>query len=212
MKTPAIFFLTLALLYFLQDILLRWLFRRKYDKTDTYIGRNAPNEMQRYFGNAIYFTLIYYLVIFIYLIADFDFWGLVHNISRLDNSLFHWIGFIFGIISIFLMTAVRLNLGESWRVGLDYQSSDDLITTGFYKYVRNPYFLFLLCFQFSLILIVPNAIMIASYIQSILLLGLQIRQEEMFLTEKYGNAYLQYKTKTGRYFPLIKGEESDGEK
>lgn len=203
MKTPLIFFSILALLYFFHNIFLRWLFKRKYVKNDTYIGKSAPNEVQRYFGNAIYFTFCYYLIIFIYLCTDFDFWGLISNVYVLDKPVFHWIGFIVGIVALLMMTIARLNLGECWRIGLDYQSKDDLITTGFYKYIRNPYFLFLLWFQFSSILIVPNAIMIGSYIQSALLLGLQIRQEEIFLADKYGNVYLEYKAKTGRFGRLL---------
>ena len=99
------------------------------------------------------------------------------------------------------MTLTRLNLGSSWRMGLDYNSKDKLRTTGFYRYIRNPYFTFLLCFQFSIILVLPNAITIFAFIQSYLLLNLQVREEEAFLQEKYGEEYIKYKNNVGRFFP-----------
>ncbi len=43
-----------------------------------------------------------------------------------------------------MMVLVRLNLGSAWRVGLDAGTQDALVTTGFYRYVRNPCFSFLL--------------------------------------------------------------------
>jgi len=86
---------------------------------------------------------------------------------------------------------------------LDYSTSDALITHGFYRFIRNPYFAFLLAFEGSLILICPNAIIICAFIQSSLLLGLQVRLEENFLKEKYGEDYLLYKKKAGRFLPRV---------
>ena len=204
MKTPLLFFSVLAILYVCHDLVLRKIFSRKYSKNDNFIGNHAGNNIQQYFGKALYLTMIYYLIILIYLITDFDLWGLVSNVYLLDNTILQWIGFISGLLFLILMTLARLNLGSSWRIGLDYQTKDDLIKGGFYKYIRNPYFLFLLGFQFSLIPIVPNAIMMGSFIQSTILLGLQVRFEEAFLQEKYGDEYLKYKEKTGRFFPVFR--------
>ena len=91
-------------------------------------------------------------------------------------------------------------------MGLDYETKDDLITDGFYQYVRNPYFLFLLGFQFSLFFIVPNAIVIGSFIQSLILINLQVRYEEIFLGEKYEQQYSQYKNETNRFLPIIRSK------
>lgn len=67
--------------------------------------------------------------------------------------------------------------------------------------MRNPYFTFLLCFQFSIILVSPNAITIFAFIQSYLLLNLQVREEETFLKEKYREEYVKYKNNVGRFIP-----------
>jgi len=196
-------FLILGFLYFAQDIGLSWWFQRKFARDDNSIGKNAPDDLQKYFGRVVYFTLVYYFLILIYLITDFDFWGLISNVSILNKAFFEITGFILGLVFLMLMALVRLNLGSSWRKGLDYNTTNNLVTGGLYRFVRNPYFTSSLVFQFSLILLIPNAIMICSFVQSLVLLGLQVRQEESFLQEKYGEQYTTYKETTGRFLPKI---------
>ncbi len=201
MELGALFFLILLILYFLHNLFLTTYFKRKFKKNDYFIGEKAPNEMQKFFGKSFYLIIVYYIIIMAYLFTGFNFWGLISNISLIDSAAFKIIGFAAGIIFIALMTMARLNLGSSWRVGLDPNTQDKLVTTGFYKFIRNPYFTFLLWFQFSLILIVPNAIAIFAFIQGYLLINLQVREEEEFLKEKYGENYISYKNNVGRFFP-----------
>jgi protein-S-isoprenylcysteine O-methyltransferase Ste14 len=176
-------------------------FKRKFKKNDNFIGEKAPSELQKFFGKAFYLVLVYYGLVLVSLITGFNFWGLVSNISVIDLPIIKIIGLVLGIIFLVLMTLARLNLGSSWRVGLDYNTKDKLITEGFYRYMRNPYFTLLLSFQFAIILISPNAIVIFAFIQSCLLLNLQVREEEVFLQEKYGEEYTIYKNRVGRFIP-----------
>jgi protein-S-isoprenylcysteine O-methyltransferase Ste14 len=203
MNIQSAFFALLFFLYLLQDIGLSQLYKKQYHKSDDFIGKHAPDEVQRYFGKSMYLVLGYYLLAFIYVVTGFTLWGLISEVSILSKPAVQLTGFVLGLVCLLLMTLARLNLGASWRVGLDHATTDALITTGFYRYSRNPYFTFLLVFEGVLILISPNALMICALIQSALLLGLQVRQEEIFLEQKYGEAYQEYKKKTGRFFPKI---------
>lgn len=203
MTLEVLFFLILIILYFIHNFSLTIYFKRKFKKNDYFIGEKAPSEAQRFFGKSFYLIIMYYMLILVYLFTGFDFWGLISNISLINIAVFKVIGFAAGIIFLILMTMARLNLGSSWRVGLDPNTEDKLVNTGFYRFMRNPYFTFLLSFQFSLILIVPNAIIIFAFIQSYLLLNLQIREEEVFLQEKYGEYYIKYRNRVGRFIPKL---------
>jgi protein-S-isoprenylcysteine O-methyltransferase Ste14 len=185
----------------IHNLVLTQYFKRKFKKDDNYLGDKAPSELQKFFGKAFYLVLVYYGLVLVYLITGFNFWGLISYISIIDIPIVKMVGFVLGIIFLVLMTLARLNLGSSWRVGLDYNTKDELIKTGFYRYMRNPYFTFLLSFQFIIILISPNAIVIFAFIQSYLLLNLQVREEEVFLQEKYGGEYVEYKNRVGRFIP-----------
>jgi protein-S-isoprenylcysteine O-methyltransferase Ste14 len=198
-----VFFIVLFFLYFLHDIFLSWRFRYRYSKAENFLGDGAPNNIQAFFGKAEYIVILYYLMVGVYIVSGFSFWGLITDISILDGPAFQILGFILGVLFLFLMAFSRMTLGSSWRVGLDNQTTDKLIITGFYRFVRNPYFLFLLGFLFSLILVVPNAVTLFAFIQSSILLRFQIIQEELFLEEKYGRSYLLYKGETGRFIPRL---------
>jgi protein-S-isoprenylcysteine O-methyltransferase Ste14 len=196
-----IFFAALFLLYFVHDFVMSWLFRKRYQKADDFVGEKASNETQRFFGKATWLVMAYYGLALVSMATEFDFGGLISEVRVLSAGPIQVTGFILGVISLAMMTWSRLDLGISWRVGLDDQATDGLVTQGLYRHSRNPYFAFLLTFLFSLILISPSAITLLAFIQSLLLLNLQVRQEELFLTEKYGEPYLKYKGATGRFWP-----------
>lgn len=197
----AIFIGILLLLYVAHYSGMSLIFKRRHNMSDNFIGKNAPNEIQQFFGIAMYLVWGYYLLVFIYALTGFSFWELISEVSFLSSPEFQISGFVLSILCLVFMTLARLNLGSSWRVGLDHGSTDELITHGFYRHIRNPYFTFMLAFQCALILVSPNALIIFAFIQSTILLGLQARHEEIFLLEKYGDEYSVYKNRTGRFLP-----------
>lgn len=197
------FVLTLLFLYILHDLAVTRWYRKKFNKNDYFFGKNTSDEMQRFLGNSVYLVFSYYLVVIIYLITGFDFWGLISNIRAIDSRFFEIAGFVSGLLCIVMMVISRINLGSSWRVGIDKNTKDTLVTNGLYRFIRNPYFTFLLSLQFSIILIVPNAVTMFSFIQSLLLLNLQVRREEIFLGGIYGEQYIEYKNKTWRFIPKL---------
>lgn len=203
MRLQLVFSSILLALYLLHDLGFSFVFKRRFHKQEDFLGKNAPDAMQRFFGRAVYLVLFYYLLVLAYLIFHFNFWGFISNISVLNRTFVQVIGFAIGVIFLLLMSLARLNLGSSWRVGLDLKTEDPLVTDGFYRFIRNPYFTFLLCFQLTVILVVPTAVTIFAFVQSFLLLSLQVRQEEVFLHGKYGDEYDGYQAKTGRFFPMI---------
>jgi protein-S-isoprenylcysteine O-methyltransferase Ste14 len=202
MKLQLVFLSILLSLYLLHDLGLSLLFRMRFHKQEDFLGRNAPDEVQRFFGRAVYLILFYYVLVLAYLIFHFNFWGFVSRVSALDNPSVRVVGFALGVLFLVLMSLARLNLGSSWRVGLDLATPDALVTDGFYRFSRNPYFTFVLCFQFSVVLVVPCAVTILALVQSFLLLSLQVRQEEVFLRSRYGREYDAYEACTGRFLPV----------
>jgi protein-S-isoprenylcysteine O-methyltransferase Ste14 len=78
-----------------------------------------------------------------------------------------------------------------------------LVTWGPYKYVRHPSYLayFFLFFGFFLtwlnIAAIPCFAAIPGYV-------LNIDTEEKMLIERFGDEYMSYQRRTGRFFPLIR--------
>lgn len=207
MKLQLVFFTVLLGLYLVHDLGFSFAFKRMFHKQEDFLGKNAPDAMQRFFGKSVYLVFVYYLLVLVYPIFHFNFWGFVSYVSFLNKAPAQIAGFVLGVIFLALMSLARMNLGSSWRVGLDSDTRDPLVMDGFYRWSRNPYFTFLLGLQFSIILVVPTAVTIFAFIQSFLLLSLQVRQEELFLHDKYGDDYDEYRATTGRFFPLIDNSE-----
>ena len=105
------------------------------------------------------------------------------------------------VVGFLLLLIAQIHLGKSWRVGIDEQTKDDLITSGFYALSRNPIFLGLNMIFLGFFFAIPNYIFLASVVLGFLGIHLQTKEEEKFLFQHYKD-YSKYCKKTGRYFTL----------
>ncbi|MDR1810339.1 MAG: isoprenylcysteine carboxylmethyltransferase family protein [Prevotella sp.] len=98
---------------------------------------------------------------------------------------------------IFLWALV--SFGKSWRIGIDEKTSNDLITTGAFRYSRNPIFLFMDMYFAGIMLAFPSVIIILLAVCSFIGIHFQILREEKFLIRKFGDKYREYQQQTRRY-------------
>jgi len=203
MNKQAIYFTILIGLYLLSDSILTIIYKNRFKKNPDNVYKNPTNASHRFLGRSIVLMYLLYIFVLIDLLTNYDFGGFINNISIFNIPIIWLLGFILGILAITISIFSRLNLGGSWRVGIDKNTNDKLVQNGIYRWIRNPFFLSILGFQFSLILISPNAVTILVFFIGYMIWGFQIRSEEEFLSEKYGNEYLRYKTRTGRLFPKL---------
>ena len=83
---------------------------------------------------------------------------------------------------------------------IKFKKVNKLITSGIYKYSRNPMYLGLLMLVTSTSIFYLNLFSITTpFFFYYWINRFQIRKEEIFLTEKFGKEYLLYKTKTRRW-------------
>jgi len=83
---------------------------------------------------------------------------------------------------------------------IKFKKVNKLITTGIYKYSRNPMYLGLLMIVTSTSLFYLNIFSITTPIFFYFWINrFQIKREEIFLTEKFGKEYSLYKAKTRRW-------------
>jgi protein-S-isoprenylcysteine O-methyltransferase Ste14 len=111
-----------------------------------------------------------------------------------------WIGIAFtGAGVIFFVLAIT-SMRDSWRAGVDETQKTSIVTRGIYKFSRNPAFVGFDLLYIGSALALPNMISIFSAFIGILLLHFQILEEEKYLPRAFGDEYLQYKSRTPRYF------------
>ena len=114
-----------------------------------------------------------------------------------------WIRIIAVILissGVIIFISALISFRNSWRIGIDTREPDKLITSGIFKYSRNPIFLFLDILFVGMAMIYPSIFMIAFALISVIGLNHQIHHEEQFLLKHYKEEYQEYCKNVRRYF------------
>ncbi len=120
----------------------------------------------------------------------------------LDHSAVAVVGIVLMLVGIAATIVTQYAMGTSWRIGVDATESTDLVTSGPFAVVRNPFFTATGVTAVGLALMVPNLIAVLGAIGLLVALHLQVRViEEPYLLDKHGTAYQQYAAATGRFLP-----------
>jgi protein-S-isoprenylcysteine O-methyltransferase Ste14 len=113
------------------------------------------------------------------------------------------IGVVLLVAGLVLMVTAQLELGASWRIGIDSAARPGLVTSGIYRYSRNPIFLAFLVILVGYALLIPTALSLALLIGTYVGVRGQIAAEEAYLEHAYGEAYRDYAGRVGRFVPGI---------
>ncbi|MDR0434849.1 MAG: isoprenylcysteine carboxylmethyltransferase family protein [Gracilibacteraceae bacterium] len=103
------------------------------------------------------------------------------------------------LIALIGMAASLLSFGDSFRVGIDEQKPDKLVTAGMFAFSRNPIYVCFNMFFAGQFLIHRNIIIAAGAACFALTIHRQILREENFLRSHYGADYEAYCQKVRRY-------------
>lgn len=108
-------------------------------------------------------------------------------------------GFCIGMLGDMIFLVSVLCMKDSWRAGIPDKDRTKLVTTGIYRYSRNPAFLGFDFMYVGLLLMHFNLSMLVVSAFAIIMLHLQILQEERYLTENYGDSCREYRKHVFRY-------------
>jgi len=152
----------------------------KIDRTDFLIPPFALFYFYSVFANAFHFP----------------------SLSRQEffqSGLIAWVGVFLCLAGLGLLLWSLVSFGLSFRVGIDIDHPDKLVTTGVFAFSRNPIygaFAMILLGQF---LIFSNWIILAFTAAAIWLFHRQVLREEDFLKRHYGEEYAKYCRRVRRY-------------
>jgi protein-S-isoprenylcysteine O-methyltransferase Ste14 len=107
-------------------------------------------------------------------------------------------------IGIFFTLVAQIEMGTSWRVGVDPKETTALVTTGLFAWVRNPIYAAMLCTLLGLSLAVPNVLAAVSLFVAWVGLELHVRVvEEPYLLRLHPAEYRAYARRVGRFVPRV---------
>jgi protein-S-isoprenylcysteine O-methyltransferase Ste14 len=108
---------------------------------------------------------------------------------------------LFGGLGLLIMA--QLHLGASWRIGIEEGTSPGLVTSGLYRFCRNPIFLAILITLTGYTVLVPTRLSLALLLGAFIGIRQQILTEEAYLLRTYGDGYRAYARRLGRFLPGI---------
>jgi protein-S-isoprenylcysteine O-methyltransferase Ste14 len=167
------------------------------------IGKNPlvlPKDDSAYGLIGLYFKLTL-IAMFIYVLAYslFPTWHSIFLIiPSLDNETIKYIGLVVLAVSLVWTIIAQGHMKNSWRIGIDTETKTELVTTGLFGLSRNPIFFGMILSLIGLFLVSPNALTFLFLILGYVLIQIQIRLEEEFLTNEHGQKYIDYKHKVRR--------------
>jgi protein-S-isoprenylcysteine O-methyltransferase Ste14 len=121
-----------------------------------------------------------------------DWYPYLGPLDYLDHFSLKITGLVLLLISFPWVFFTQASMGASWRIGIDREHKTELLSSGFYRFSRNPIYLGLLATLAGLFLITPNALTFMILILGITLVQIQVRLEENHLERTHGDAYLKF--------------------
>lgn len=108
-------------------------------------------------------------------------------------------GFCVGMLGNVIFLLSVLCMRDSWRAGIPDKDKTELVTTGIYRFSRNPAFLGFDFMYVGVLLLYGNLLTLGFSAFAIAMLHLQILQEERYLANTFGAPYQEYCRHVSRY-------------
>lgn len=123
--------------------------------------------------------------------------------SSLQLSLWlRWLGVIVALLGFGLLQWSQNTLGENWSDSARLMEGHRMVESGPYHWVRHPIYSSFLLILGSTFLISANWFIGGTWIMMMALdINSRIEVEEQLMISRYGDDYIEYKSRTGRIFP-----------
>src|SRR5262249_22055160 len=115
------------------------------------------------------------------------------------SEVISWVGVFLCFASLTLFLLSLVSFGKSFRIGIDVDHPDKLVTTGVFAFSRNPIYVAFGLVLLGQFLVFPNWIVLAYLAAGTWLIHRQVLREEDFLRKQYGQEYADYCNRVRRY-------------
>ena len=120
------------------------------------------------------------------------------------------LGIAFGCASFSVFrAALRSAPAGKFHVAFTGSGPDELVTSGVYGRIRNPLYTSYLAYWAAWVPATGlHPLSVACFVLFCVLYWLAVREEERFLTHQFGEQYLAFQSRTGRFLPRV-GAQAD---
>jgi protein-S-isoprenylcysteine O-methyltransferase Ste14 len=129
---------------------------------------------------------------------------IIEPVSILSSVWIQVTGIVIATAGIGATVYAQLQMGDSWRIGVDEQETTTLVHTGVFGRVRNPIYTAMFAFDFGVALLTPNVVACAGFVLLVATIEVHVRRvEEPYLMRTHGAAYRSYAAGVGRFVPRV---------
>ena len=153
-----------------------------------------------FFGLAFFGWTILIIIYFFH----YDCVNWLYKISFLDNYIIKIIALLIMCFAFLLNILFTRSVGRFIKISLKNNEKPKLVTTGIYRYIRNPGYLAFSLAVFGTFLIIPNIPALGLLLYTIIVIYGHTIEEEKKLRRVFEEEYEQYKNDVGRFLPKIK--------
>jgi len=141
------------------------------------------------------FALFYFYVVFanVFKLPTFT------RQTLFDSKAIAWIGVVFCLAGLGIFLWSIISFGRSFRVGIDVENPDQLITNRIFAFTRNPIYVAFGLVLIGQFLVFPNWILLIYLAAAFWLFHRQVLREEEFLVQHYKQEFLEYCQRVRRY-------------
>ena len=115
-----------------------------------------------------------------------------------------WTGAFFSALSVALLMWTLPALGRNLTDTVVTRKEHTLVTRGPYRWIRHPFYVAMALVIFGSALVAANWFIFLTAIIVFALLAIRSRVEEEQLAARFGDAYLDYRRRTGRFLPKLR--------
>lgn len=128
----------------------------------------------------------------------------LNPIGVLDTGVVQVLGAAAAVVGIAMTVRAQIDMGVSWRIGVDQDEQTALVTGGLFAHMRNPIFTAMTLAALGLALLTPNAVALLGLIGLVVAIELQVRYaEEPYLQATHPDHFATYAGHVGRFVPGI---------
>ena len=121
------------------------------------------------------------------------------------------VGVGLGILTLPFLIWVGNTLGRHVSADLELKRGHSLVQSGPYSRVRHPMYTAYFTFNFAMLLVSANWLLILLIVAGLFVLCGRIKAEEKMLLDEFGDEYRAYMRRTGRLLPLLRPKENEDE-
>jgi protein-S-isoprenylcysteine O-methyltransferase Ste14 len=141
------------------------------------------------------FAFFYFYLVF----ADAFGWPSVSRRVFFASGPAAWLGVALCFAGLLFLFWSLVSFGRSFRVGIDDENPDKLVTGGVFARSRNPMYVAFWLILLGQFLVFPNWLLLIYLAAATWLFDRQVRREEAYLAQHYGAEYAAYCGRVRRY-------------